>query len=973
MAAPVVISGGRAVGVVTAPYAALREAVTDVSRALEDATWTNLSADARLTDAPYEERKALVERSRRFCRRHPLAKQATKLLINYVLGAGITLRANDKSKVARLVDEFWNSPVNQSVFTGQAAMADALKGIFSDGDLFLVLLPDENAGTMELGMIDATFVEDIVGDKDNWKVPKWYKVRKPKGHFDFNSGVWVPESGADFVWYRDWKNEDELPERPKRARKDSGNADAPYEVEPGLVYHVAINRRGLFGEPETAAAMDWLAAHKRFMENRATINEAAAQVAWRKKQKGTVASVQAEAARLRSHLSASAAAWDSNPPPSAGATVVENENSTMEWVKTDTGGAAATNDERILRMMLGAGMGGIPNHIFGDEAQANLATATAMNTPMHKSYEQWQVLTRQIVTDLISAHLANCHKAGRIGPRDDSGKYQDARSRNAPTTDGPKQLGAGSQPRQLGPGRYPGSMQEHGSKDDPNYNRYHPGDGGGTKTGGAHVRDRDDERNLTTHERYYLDDGRWDPERVTIHDRYVREGMEGAQTTDSPVVYMTGGGAAAGKTSGLLKNPGTGIPGEGMVRVNADDAKKALPEFANVDPENAAFLVHDESSHMSKRLLFESLGNGHSVVYDAVGDSGIDNLAAKVQEMRDSGAAAVYADYATVSLATALARAAKRAADPNSPDFGRVVKPSIIRAQYHDIPVTVTAAIERDVFDRLRVWSTESRPPVLLATYERGTGLKVHDQAGWDAFADTSVIESGSAVSLPVPFVEHGDPKRDDDYYTRYHPEKAKRSKSATPYDKAVAAAILAVRERKDTERAIVVDPDGKVVLDKVGERSSVDFTDGEAASFANATLVHNHPQGLSLSGTDMSFAARMDMRAMIAVGTDATGKGWFYRLERPDLGWPVPLGMANSAVEARALAAIHADAMWRGTGYEAGYKRYQALMASDMAGDFSSWAERAAWAQSEAQHVNTATAAKALGAAYVRTPWAAA
>jgi hypothetical protein len=189
------------------------------------------------------------------------------------------------------------------------------------------------------------------------------------------------------------------------------------------VYHVAINKRGKRGASELEAAYDWIRAHKSFMEDRATLNRAAASIAWKKKRKGPASDIAAEVQRLTTSITAGGRGYESNPPPATGSTLVENENSTLEWVKTDTGGAAATADERILRMMTGAGMGGIPNHYQGDEANANLATATAMELPLLKTYEDWQALLAEVIKDILEFLLATAEEAGRIGPRDDSRRY----------------------------------------------------------------------------------------------------------------------------------------------------------------------------------------------------------------------------------------------------------------------------------------------------------------------------------------------------------------------------------------------------------------------------------------------------------------------------------------------------------------------------------------------------------------------
>lgn len=416
-----VISEGRAVRSVPSGEARIREAITDVSRRIEDAGWINLSTDPRSQGGPDgTDRVAIIERSRLYRRRSPLAKQAAKLVQHYTLGQGVTLRPNDKRLVRRIIDEFWEDPVNRRTFTGHAAMGEFIDGLFTDGDQFIVLFPDEGAGTVRLGTLDAASVLDVVTDPDNWRVPLWYKVKRPRGTYNFRqrgTGGGYTNKGDEVVWYRDWRNDADGEGQPSAGGQ-------PPKVEDGLVMHVSINKRGKFGEPELAAAVDWLKAHKQFMEDQATLSRAAAAVAWRKKRRGGASDVAQQAAAMRSSLMNTLSSFEGNPPPPAGSTIIENEGSTMEWVKTDTNGAGAHEVERMIRMMVGSGVG-VANHYFGDEGNANLATATAMELPMLKMYEGWQKLVGDTTEDLLQFALEVAHKADRIGPRDDSSLYAD--------------------------------------------------------------------------------------------------------------------------------------------------------------------------------------------------------------------------------------------------------------------------------------------------------------------------------------------------------------------------------------------------------------------------------------------------------------------------------------------------------------------------------------------------------------------
>lgn len=87
---------------------------------------------------------------------------------------------------------------------------------------------------------------------------------------------------------------------------------------------------------------------------------------------------------------------------------------------------------------------------------------------------------------------------------------------------------------------------------------------------------------------------------------------------------------------------------------------------------------------------------------------------------------------------------------------------------------------------------------------------------------------------------------------------------------------------RDQIEYAAAYAADGSEVLRKSGEASSVSFSPAEQHALRGATLVHNHPRGTSLSGADMIFAARVELREILAV--PSAGGGLFRAA--PVLAW---------------------------------------------------------------------------------------
>lgn len=239
-----------------------------------------------------------------------------------------------------------------------------------------------------------------------------------------------------------------------------------------------------------------------------------------------------------------------------------------------------------------------------------------------------------------------------------------------------------------------------------------------------------------TTEEAYKRNGEWTKERKAIHEEYTNHATKGVPTTSAPTVYMTGGGPASGKTTGLLRNPDTKIPGrDKAAHINPDESKEFIPEYNEkraAGDVGAAQYAHEESSHMAKQSVQAALRNGHDVVYDSVGNSGIGKLSKKVQEMRDAGAKRVVAHYAIVDPEEAVRRADERAKNPKSESYGRYVDPDYIRQAHTDVSRTSVAAIESGVFDAVDLYDTSGKQPKHVASYTREGGLQIKDAAAWN-------------------------------------------------------------------------------------------------------------------------------------------------------------------------------------------------------------------------------------------------
>ncbi|MEO6997625.1 MAG: zeta toxin family protein, partial [Terracoccus sp.] len=235
---------------------------------------------------------------------------------------------------------------------------------------------------------------------------------------------------------------------------------------------------------------------------------------------------------------------------------------------------------------------------------------------------------------------------------------------------------------------------------------------------------------------------KYDADRKEIHDKYVSDVNKDVPVSKEQTVWMTGGGPASGKTSGLLRNENATMPiresdKEGTDRphfptavfVSADEAKERIPEYQAglkaKDP-NAAGFVHDETSDMTKGALSKAIATRKDIVYDSTGDSGIDALTAKVNGMRAMGVKKVNASYATLDTDVAQKRSNIRGAQT-----GRFVPHDVLVANHKEVSKTMIQAMDRGLFDHQQIWDTSGRKPELVASSSREHGVSVVNPTLW--------------------------------------------------------------------------------------------------------------------------------------------------------------------------------------------------------------------------------------------------
>lgn len=374
-----------------------------LQRALEDLDYLNLFDTTKMHEIlPNANKRDTILRLRRLRHDNPLAKQGIRLIVRFTLGKGITWICKNEQIRETLMD-FWTDEDNKVILTSPEAMKELVDEAATDGEKFLACFEAPQASPfLKLAEVPMEEIADIVYDPDNRRIPVYYKRKFKELVYNGKDERYEPKQSRDrkdkVLFYRDYRvTDDRLKEISDRI-KIPDEKIAKAEGRDIKMMHLYVNplwtKNGRRGISELFASREWFRVFKEFMQDRAIINRAATSIAYRRKVKGGPAAV----AQLTGKLGGIPVGQTDRElgeigtltRPVAGGIYDSNDPIDLDWMKTDTGAANAKEDGRMLLMVGGAGIG-TNIHYFGEGGDANLATAQAMELPMVKNYEDWQI------------------------------------------------------------------------------------------------------------------------------------------------------------------------------------------------------------------------------------------------------------------------------------------------------------------------------------------------------------------------------------------------------------------------------------------------------------------------------------------------------------------------------------------------------------------------------------------------------
>lgn len=223
----------------------------------------------------------------------------------------------------------------------------------------------------------------------------------------------------------------------------------------------------------------------------------------------------------------------------------------------------------------------------------------------------------------------------------------------------------------------------------------------------------------------YKQGGEYIPKRAKLHnavvDLFLRK-ITPVPKTEKPIAVLMIGGPASGKSS--IKNAVLGNA-ENFVNADADEVKQFLPEY-RLGVENrardSAYMVHEESSDIGKRIRQESIDSSRNLIIDGTG-SNFNSYEKQINVLMKAGyhVKMVYADCTPqIAHIRAVDRAEKT---------GRHVPPNFIDEAYNNIPKNF-AKFTGMVHD-FEAWDTSGFPPKRVISGKDGKVEKLDEK--WES------------------------------------------------------------------------------------------------------------------------------------------------------------------------------------------------------------------------------------------------
>lgn len=381
-------------------FALLRERLVELEMAFAEEGWQRLGDDQERDFSGFG-RRALMDRSRLYYLKNPLIARGINLRASYVFGQGVTV-AHEDPEINEAVQVFWDDHKNRRAFTSRLALADHERYLAVFGNWYAAHFTDPLTGAVQVRIVPAQEIAEIISNPEDSCEP-WYYKRTWSEKTSVMSGS--PTIRSRTVYYPALFYEPK--NRPLSLGLNPVMWDAP-------VLHVKVGGLAdmMFGLSETYRAQDWAKAHRKYLEDWASLTSALARFAWRMTGKGGAKWLESARDKLATMLGGGGSGSemiDRNPPPVAGSTFIGTETMKMEPMRIG-GAAPKAEDAREFKLYIAAAQE-MNETFYGDADVGNHATAKTMDRPFELTIllrqELWketiQVMLRYVIERAATA------------------------------------------------------------------------------------------------------------------------------------------------------------------------------------------------------------------------------------------------------------------------------------------------------------------------------------------------------------------------------------------------------------------------------------------------------------------------------------------------------------------------------------------------------------------------------------------
>jgi hypothetical protein len=328
------------------------------------------------------DRQEVIGEAIRAWRLNPLARRIVELQTEYILD-GIEFECGEPA-TERFLKEFWNHPLNR---IGEH-LEEWANELALTGNLFVMVTTDA-AGMSYLRVHPTDLIEEIETAPNDVQQERAYVPKASAAE---------PEPGRIPSYWASVRGQAAAPDA-----SASGVGDVRRRLTRPSMLHYAVNRLAgmLWGEPDLAPLLPWLARYTSWLEDRMRLNRF--RQAYLYVIRGQYASEE-ERVQRQNQIA--------NNPPEPGAVLVCNSDEEWSVISPKLDSFEANNDGLALKKFIVGGRG-YPLHWLAEPESSTRATAEAAGTPTFKTLETRQRMFLGMVKDILGVAVRRAAERGR--------------------------------------------------------------------------------------------------------------------------------------------------------------------------------------------------------------------------------------------------------------------------------------------------------------------------------------------------------------------------------------------------------------------------------------------------------------------------------------------------------------------------------------------------------------------------------